>query len=244
MKKGIITIHGMGEQTSGYSKNFKVLLTKEFNKVKAKGDSLVFKEVEWSSILSVNEEKLFQNIKENLSFLGLRKFIIHSFGDAIAYQKTGSQFDTYNLINDLIKSKYDELVKSNVDEIYFVAHSLGGVILSNFIYDSQVAKEGITFHKLFTFGTTIPLWTLKYQIFDSPINLHNNQKWVNMYDSDDILGYPLGNISPDYQALAKAGKLVDIEVNSGSILTSWNPLCHLGYWTDIDVIRIIAEELK
>ena len=36
-----------------------------------------------------------------------------------------------------------------------------------------------------------------------------------MYDCDDILGYPLGNISPKYQDLVKAGKLIDIEVNSG-----------------------------
>ncbi len=184
MKKGIITIHGMGEQTSGYSKEFEVMLSKEFDSIKQKDDILVFKEVEWSSILSTNEDKLFHNIKENLSFLGLRKFIIHSFGDAIAYQKTGSPHDTYNLINGLIKSKYEELINEKVDEIYFVAHSLGGVILSNFIYDSQTANEDIRFKKLFTFGTTIPLWTLKYKDFDSPIRLNAEQKWINMFDSD------------------------------------------------------------
>jgi len=143
------------------------VLRTQFEKIKLNDDQLIFKEVEWSSILSTNEGKLFHNIKENLSFLSLRKFIIHSFGDAIAYQKTGSPHDTYNLINDLISAKYD-----------------------------------------------------------------------------DILGYPLGNITPKYQDLVKAGKLIDIEVNSGTILTSWNPLCHLDYWTDKDVIKIIAEEVR
>lgn len=87
MKKGILTIHGMGEQKRGYSEKFQELLLEEFDTIKNVEDNLVFKEVEWSSILSTNEEKLFENTKENLSFLGLRKFIIHSFGDAIASSK-------------------------------------------------------------------------------------------------------------------------------------------------------------
>ena len=215
MKKAIITIHGMGEQAAGYSNRFEDMLRTQFEKIKLNDDQLIFKEVEWSSILSTNEGKLFHNIKESLSFLGLRKFIIHSFGDAIAYQKTGSPHDTYNFINNLIKTNYDELIAEGVDEIYFVAHSLGGVILSNFIYDAQTSGVDIQFKKLFTFGTTIPLWTLKYKNFDNPIHLNDNQTWINMYDNDDILGYPLGNISPKYQDLVKAGKLIDIEVNSG-----------------------------
>jgi len=145
-------IHGMGEQAAGYSNEFEEMLRTQFEKIKLNDDQLIFKEIVWSSILSTNEGKLFHNIKENLSFLGLRKFIIHSFGDAITYQKTGSPHDTYNLINDLIKTKYDELVK--------------------------------------------------------------------------------------------AGKLIDIEVNSGTILTPWNPLYHLDYWTDKDVIKLIAKEVR
>ena len=35
-----------------------------------------------------------------------------------------------------------------------------------------------------------------------------------MYDCDDILGYPLGNISPKNQVLVKAGKLIDMVGNA------------------------------
>lgn len=134
MKKGIIIIHGMGEQESGYSKDFQSLLKKECKSIGIDDSGIIFKEVEWSSILKEKEDELFENVKQNLSFLGLRKFIIHSFGDAIAYQKTENNNDTYQKINDLIMEKYDELTKilNANDEIYFVAHSLGGVILSNF----------------------------------------------------------------------------------------------------------------
>jgi hypothetical protein len=246
MKKGIIIIHGMGEKEKDYSLDFQELFTEECVSNGIQKSDLIFKEVEWSSILKDKEEVLFNNIKQNLSFLGLRKFIIHSFGDAIAYQKTENNNDTYHKINDLLMEKYNELIKTlnNDNEIYFVAHSLGGVILSNFIYDYQNFTNKIKFKKLFTFGTTIPLWTLKYQNLDSPIKIEQGQKWINMYDSDDVLGYPLGNISPAYKRLVRDKLLIDIEVNSGNFLTSWNPLSHLGYWKDSDVIEIIADNMK
>ena len=65
MKKAIITIHGMGEQAAGYSIEFEAKLRTQFEKIKLNDDQLIFKEVEWSSILSTNEENLFRNIKES-----------------------------------------------------------------------------------------------------------------------------------------------------------------------------------
>ena len=131
MKKAIITIHGMGEQAAGYSIEFEEMLRTKFEKIKLNDDQLIFKEVEWSSILSTNESKLFHNIKENLSFLGLRKFIIHSFGDAIAYQKTGSPHDTYNFINDLIKTKYENKYTNFTNGSLSVCIKFGSSLIFN-----------------------------------------------------------------------------------------------------------------
>ncbi len=63
--------------------------------------------------------------------------------------------------------------------------------------------------------------------------------WGNYYDEDDALGWPLQALSDGYNALVR-----DIEVNVGSIFTSWNPLSHTGYWTDSDVQRPLAEHLR
>ena len=36
----------------------------------------------------------------------------------------------------------------------------------------------------------------------------------------------------------------DIQVNAGSILTSWNPLSHLGYWEDRDVVDPLVKDIR
>ena len=53
-------------------------------------------------------------------------------------------------------------------------------------------------------------------------------EWVNFYDRDDILGYPLRPIDPAYEKAVKE----DIEVNSGGVAMSWNPLSHGGYFSN------------
>ena len=61
-------------------------------------------------------------------------------------------------------------------------------------------------------------------------------KWLNFYDADDVLGYPLRQLSNSYKKLVK-----DNHINSGGLLTSWNPLSHNGYWTDNDMTKPAAE---
>ena len=63
--------------------------------------------------------------------------------------------------------------------------------------------------------------------------------WLNFYDKDDVIGYPLKTLNAAY------GKAVtqDHEINAGGPATSWSPASHLEYWTDNDVTKPIAESL-
>ena len=56
-------------------------------------------------------------------------------------------------------------------------------------------------------------------------------KWINFYDPDDVLGYPLRQINHKYAFIE------DRHINAGGILTSWIPLSHSVYWTDNDMIK-------
>jgi hypothetical protein len=246
MKKVFIIIHGMGNQLKGYSNEFQNLIKEKYQVKGYSSTDLVFKEVLWSQLVQQQEEILFENTKHNLSFLGLRKFIIYTLGDVIAYQKTGTGNGFYEKVHELIYETYlESLIEiENGGEIVFVAHSLGAAILSNFIYDNQKSRNDIKFKRIISFGTTIPLWALRHPNMDKPINIVNGQKWINMFDNDDILGYPLSEISKEYKLLNISGLLEDKEVNVGSILTSWNPLSHSAYWTDNDVIEIILNEIN
>lgn len=68
-------------------------------------------------------------------------------------------------------------------------------------------------------------------------------KWLNLYDPDDVLGWPLRPLSEGYLLLVE-----DRAVNVGHgalnfIVRSWNPLSHSGYWEDDAVIVPLASML-
>ncbi len=77
-----------------------------------------------------------------------------------------------------------------------------------------------------TFGSNIPLFSLalpEVRCIEFPPaslaeNLKANAKWLNFFDADDVLGYPLKPLSPSYEATVDE----DIEINAGGLFTSWN----------------------
>lgn len=65
-------------------------------------------------------------------------------------------------------------------------------------------------------------------------------KWLNLYDPDDALGWPLQPLSQGYRLLVE-----DRVINAGRgvidmIVRSWNPLSHEIYWRDKEVIAALA----
>ena len=112
-----------------------------------------------------------------------------------------------------------------------IAHSLGCHMISNYIWDVRDSKdakappnpfEGFqTLAGIVMFGCNIPLFTLAYvnlQPIQFPTknlkayfpkttpakDIDEAAKWLNLYDPDDVLGYPLRPLS-DAAALARAG---------------------------------------
>ncbi|NIQ25048.1 MAG: hypothetical protein GTN88_00295, partial [Gammaproteobacteria bacterium] len=61
--------------------------------------------------------------------------------------------------------------------------------------------------------------------------------WLNFFDPDDVLGYPLKPLSPEYRRAVSR----DITINVGGIAASWNPLSHSKYWTDNDFTKPVAK---
>ena len=98
-----------------------------------------------------------------------------------------------------------------------------------------------------TFGCNIPLFTFAYTnvapiVFPAaelpdPGDVRDKAKWLNYYDPDDVLGYPLKSINAAYDAVVDE----DIPINVGGLFSSWNPLSHNKYWTDNDFTKPAAE---
>ena len=68
--------------------------------------------------------------------------------------------------------------------------------------------------------------------------------WLNLYDPDDVLGWPLQPLSAGYRSLVE-----DRTINAGQgavnwLLKSWNPLSHNSYWQDGEVLEPLAAMLR
>jgi len=156
--------------------------------------------------------------------------------------------------------------------IVLLAHSLGCQVMSSFIYDAQkragggAVAAGIwkpgrmadsltaeqrkflqcgTVRSFVTTGCNIPVFVSAHQRMDvKPIIKPNpGFTWLNLYDPDDALGWPLQPLEGGYETLVE-----DRVVNAGQgildfMTKSWNPLSHTAYWTDDEVIKPLASLL-
>ncbi|HEY9880091.1 MAG TPA: hypothetical protein V6D29_16670 [Leptolyngbyaceae cyanobacterium] len=105
------------------------------------------------------------------------------------------------------------------------------------------------FSSFYTFGSQLPFWALRFKNFGQPIQVpspklpihYSNAKgeWINFYDRDDLLGYPVRNINKAYEAVVTDEQQVSV----GNLLTGWNTLSPNGYWESRQVTQAIASSL-
>lgn len=97
-----------------------------------------------------------------------------------------------------------------------------------------------------TTGCNIPIFVAAHRTMDiKPIARPTpGFEWINIYDPDDALGWPLQALSPGYAALVE-----DRRINAGQgmvnwILKSWNPTSHSAYWSDGQVLDTVVAEVQ
>ncbi|MCY0147276.1 hypothetical protein OEG84_06010 [Hoeflea sp. G2-23] len=227
---------------------------------------VAWREIFYSDITEKNQNAYFERVKNKLNYDGLREFAIKNLGDAAAYHNAPGDpnHDIYRDIHarcDTVLKELEEDTEAGAPLIV-LAHSMGGHVFADHIWDRQhdqrLTTQRIsscnTIAALMTFGCNIPLFTFAYsfdQILcianpgtDLPAALQRQPWWLNFYDKDDVLGYPLENLGIGYKSLADAGGLKDRQINSGSWLSSWNPLSHSGYWRDADFVDEVADMVQ
>ncbi len=181
MKKiAVAVIHGMGAQGAKVSDDSALpTFSKHLRKrVRAKlgasmfDQSIAWREIFWADILQDRQARYLSAIRRRTRYDNLRQFVVQNLGDAAAYQKTADPADnTYEKIHKRVTKVIRELDQDTVDgaPLVVLAHSLGGHIKSNHIYDT--GKSGATGNNfrnlktlaaLVTFGCNIPLFTFSY----------------------------------------------------------------------------------
>jgi hypothetical protein len=232
---------------------------------------LVFEEVNWSAALQYRENRLWQRLQaaDGMRYPELRRFLVDFAADAIAYQPATSERTAYDAIHREVAATLARLAERAGPRapLCIVSHSLGTVIASNYVYDlvkrhdsfmgrsvsalvnGTPVERGETLALMYTMGSPIALWSLRYPRFGEPVQLpapalarhHPGLKtqWINLYDPHDVVGYPLRPLNAAYRAAVTEDRPVGV----GWLLTSWNPLCHLGYWNNGGVADQISRSL-
>ncbi len=173
--------------------------------------------------------------------------------------------DVYRLIHEEVGNTLQRIAqKAGGDApLVIIAHSLGSVIISNYLWDlwkssssenppqkpQTPLERGETLAGFVTFGSPIALWSLRYADLGEPIPFPHSKlatnypktpgRWINFFDQDDILGYPLKGINPKYKKVVTE----DRQISVGNLFTGWNPSAHMEYWTDDDFTKPVASLL-
>jgi hypothetical protein len=139
--------------------------------------------------------------------------------------------------------------------IVIVAHSLGCHVLSNYIWDAQRRtgfwkdKAPTPFQRLdtaayfFTAGCNIPLFVSGLSKIEAIEPPNKDFQWINFYDRDDILGWPLKPLGDGGDH--SYGRVVtqDVAINVGWGPLSMTPLSHSRYWRSRSFLKPVAEAI-
>lgn len=216
----VVVTHGMGShEDRSFSDGLERRLRSELDDRGLDSGDVVWCPILWADLVEDRQKQYLDDAKAAgplAGFFNLRSFVVSALGDASAYQMVGGRpTSTYDLIHTRIR---DEIHRLYVDRLgsepvpmVVAAHSLGGHIMSNYIWDTQnsyttgAASDADEFERMewlaaiVTFGCNIPLFTFAFEPVE-PIcfpgraladHLEEKAVWRNFYDRHDVLGYPL-----------------------------------------------------
>lgn len=243
MKCAILTIHGIGTQQKGFAQNFHTKLEEKLDI-----DELKFYEFEWQHLIEPQEDFLI-NALEHLRWKKTRSFMLEYVGDAIAYAKDSSFYKTcHQALDEKLKEIQSWLGDGH---LYIVAHSLGSVIIYDYIYNAENfhAKANMVFRAtaastlnnlecLITCGSPIFLYSLQKYEGGDPINI---KKWVNVYSPFDVIGYPVKRINKKFE---QSLTINDEKIICGNWLSFWNPMSHISYLDSGRFTKIVCDLIK
>lgn len=193
-----------------------------------------------------------------------RSIVLGGFGDVMAYLGSPTRPSQYYtpIHRRVAAALYQLKVQVKTTDrrpapLMIIAHSLGCAIATDYLWDAARGEWGVCpFTKgeslvaMTTFGCNLPLFTLTLKekdiqatavpgrlarvAFKDQAGFLKHSGWYNYYDPDDLLGFPLKQVSPSFDSAVRA----DVAVNSGVV---WN--AHQSYWTDSEVVKPIARQI-
>ncbi len=228
-------------------------------------DDVAWREANYAHIFNGVQDEYYRQLGNSIKRSRIRQLVVENLGDAAAYRPRNAegagQKSAFTKVQMAIQSTFEKVESECVPNapIFVIAHSLGGQVTLDYFKScfSQNGKLDIptkleNVQRFITFGCNIPLFMIGQPedetiAFEPPVRFVEDKAqpwWINFYDRDDVLGYPLAPTGGHFAIMANQGHLKDIQVDAGNLLTKWNTLSHMGYWTNKTIIAQIALDIQ
>ncbi len=267
MKLAVAIIHGIGTQPDtrndeGQHEFAHGLIAGLRRRLGSEAEHVAFQSLYWANVLDKRQYAYLEQLRdEPIRWRWFRRLVTLFLGDASGYRKVSQAYDTtYEQVHQSLRNGLNALrAKVGPDTpLVVLAHSLGGHIFSNFVWDQQSINQTPscprdpfmaleTLAGLVTFGCNIPLFTFAFDpvvpirfpghCLSGPLLEH--ARWLNLYAPADLLGYPLRPL-PSYAAVVAEDRAMPV----GPWYKRHTPLSHLEYWDDKHFQTYVADYLR
>lgn len=271
----VAVIHGMGTQRKkgiadpavlSFSRGLHDRLTAHLGAKMMQ--RVVWREIFWADTLQDRQDALESRMRDVQPPGLFRRFVLHRLGDASNYQFSRRSTSTYQQVQRRIHATLNALQKAAGPDapLIILAHSLGGHMISTYLWDRNKTDDhwddatafarGATLARLVTFGCNIPVFafahsqieTIKPRDWTRPGYLAPDW-WHNFYAAADPLSFPLAPTGGGYEKLARPdaqgrAALTDHRIVVGGPLVRWNMLSHGAYWTGAQFTRPLSALLR
>lgn len=266
-KLAVLMIHGMGEHED--DPDFAAKMVKRLRKrLGGRAGDVEFGSCWWAPVIAQYQRQVWERMTGSgkpLRARALRKFVVNYLGDPVmylsGYLRGGNP--AYEQVHECVRGSLATLAgalqKPDETPLMVIAHSLGATIISNYVWDQQAKDEPAlpettpftrmeTLTSFISYGSTIPVFLpprrpLECIKFPPPMlrpEYRAVAAWENVYDPDDILGYP---IDPVWDV--KHGTVIDdIPIRAGFPLLSMTPLSHILYDKDDDFLDVVEDRMN
>ena len=142
---GVLVIHGIGSQ----ERDFADEMIDELQDLVDGSDRIAWQPVFWADVLKKAQDSYLRRANSNntLDYMGIRRFVVGALGDASAYRRVNDDpKSTYGRVHTIVRDDVANLQGQLGDAkpLVILAHSLGGQIMSNYIWDIQKGIEIVT----------------------------------------------------------------------------------------------------
>lgn len=208
-------VHGIGSQDAHFSDFAQRTLSAALQE---RGCALYGRAVHYAPLFAMSADKFLKSAEAAGTDVHLsHKLVVNTLADAIQYQ---SNAPLRSRIAEVFDTAFMRLRAP--EELTIFAHSLGCLATVDWLR----SRTGVKRVRFVTMGCNIGLFTMGLP-WVSPAQVSAKGSWTNLWDEDDMLGFPVN--LPEHPEYAHVR---DVEVSVGKWKGGGTGLAHIMYLGD------------